>query len=531
MALQSFDPGNRMDNPPMPLNNQAEVYARNGTNFLAFNAVVPRSNANEYQTGRSREAMDAAMRNRRIFGDASGSMSENMGGSLDRAPESTSTPVSPKKLGAGTSFDNGRIAPMAFTLKNVQPNLDDTLARRGIFAFKYKDIANPYAYADQYNFDLGGPDRFKYGRQTSVSDSGHESQNAESAMGRPRKAFGEKSLAEGIPESARRNTMVKSQERAKARLSETQVPKARPRKAFDPGQYLNPTEKQHGGNHRNLMGLRRSSGKNSAWRGGLGQNKPYNADHNKYITGDEQQGAVDASLGVQKVVTSHHRHALSRESQGGDPQKYQPSGSADLMDNTGVLWPSSMTSTRGREGIPSELSREAMGGEKYGDENLAKYVRQSRDYTDRYNNLKPAQYSGKGAESEKLGASSERLGVYDPEAWGPNVGRGRRNSWKDKDANHAYDTYGYQQRAEWIRTNGNPSAHSMGQRNRFGLRERSSAHAFQEKSAVFQVDNMQCPDGQMLVNGQCVSAIAPGKPVCLPGWDYKDGKCHPRASV
>lgn len=627
MALNLFDPSNRMDNPPKPLSNQAEVYARDGTNFLAFNAAAPKQKVYEYQHAAAmgassmgaagmgaagmRENLDVALRNRRVYGTGdSMAPQENQNGSASANADASVSPygsvsrLSPKQLGptgTGVGYGQEPLAPMAFTLKNVKPDLDDTLARRGVFAFKYRDIANPYAYADQYNFDLGGTDPFAYGRKTSVSESGSmpgsdmpsgnmpsgnmpsggSAKEKQSGKRRPRQGFKESSLASAdeMPLRARRQ-MMSGPERQNA----------------------NPDAM-----------LSKSARKNSAWRGGLQLGKPYNYDHNKYEPSAENQNA--SAAGAKKVTTSHHRKFLGENMGGssagaglsgyfkdaqahqrhdmdgaerqfaerqfaerqsgdascgdssigsGDSQVAQPAGTP-LMDSSRVLWPRRLTDGSASGGAKNENMK------GYGDENLAKFVRQSRDYADRYNNIKPAKYTGKGAasamegmrgepkyerpgERERMaGAPKSRTftardaGAYDPYAWEPGAGRGRRNSWREKDANHAYDTYGYQQRAEWIRTNGNPSEYSAMARNQFGVREQLQASKLRPRvgfdqsvskggrtenyTGVFQTDNMQCPEGQMMVNGKCIPAKAPGKPVCLPGWDFKDGKCRPAASV
>ena len=101
--LQPFDNPDTDSFKPLPLNNFARETRKQQTNFLTFNKQQPSYQAVEFARGASAN-----------------------GGGTDWSAE-----------------------------------LDDTFAKRGVWDFRYDDVANPVAAGVDYNRDMGGPDIFK----------------------------------------------------------------------------------------------------------------------------------------------------------------------------------------------------------------------------------------------------------------------------------------------------------------------------------------------------------------------------------
>jgi hypothetical protein len=91
------------------LNNTAQAYRRNETNFLAFDGLTPKNQVIEYQKA-----------------DLS-----------DYTSKSQDIPLQEQKL-------------------HDAPILDNEFNKKGVFKFKYDGIGNPVAYGDDYNMDMGG---------------------------------------------------------------------------------------------------------------------------------------------------------------------------------------------------------------------------------------------------------------------------------------------------------------------------------------------------------------------------------------
>lgn len=109
--LQSFSGKKSRSFQPVQLNNTAQKYARDGTNFLAFNGLPLKPEVIEYQK-------------------------------------------------ADLSQYTAKSADVPLKINNLKdsPVLDNTFNKPGVFMFKYEDVANPVAYGDDYNMDFGGKD-------------------------------------------------------------------------------------------------------------------------------------------------------------------------------------------------------------------------------------------------------------------------------------------------------------------------------------------------------------------------------------
>lgn len=103
---------------PVQLNNTAQIYDKRGTNFLAFGGPEKKRQVIEYQK-------------------------------------------------ADLSQYTAKSAEVPLKINNLKdsPVLDNTFNKRGVFAFKYTDVANPVAYGDDYNIDFGGKDPTAIGFQ------------------------------------------------------------------------------------------------------------------------------------------------------------------------------------------------------------------------------------------------------------------------------------------------------------------------------------------------------------------------------
>lgn len=109
--FQSFSTQASRDFKPLQLNNTAKVYDRRGINFLAFGGPTLKKETIEYQK-------------------------------------------------ADLSQYTAKSAEVPFKVTNLKdsPVLDNTFNKKGVFAFRYTDVANPVAYGDDYNMDFGGKD-------------------------------------------------------------------------------------------------------------------------------------------------------------------------------------------------------------------------------------------------------------------------------------------------------------------------------------------------------------------------------------
>lgn len=54
------------------------------------------------------------------------------------------------------------------TLNELDPNLENTFAKKGVFDYRYEDIANPVASADTPVYDFGGDDKYSTGHSTAL---------------------------------------------------------------------------------------------------------------------------------------------------------------------------------------------------------------------------------------------------------------------------------------------------------------------------------------------------------------------------
>lgn len=104
MALQLFGAPRALE--PLHLNPTAVRFAQRGTDFLAFNRPLSSEPAVEFATAQS-------------------------------------APTWPG------------VWPGGLKVRDTDPELRHSFAKPGIFGFRYKDIANPVAYASDYNIDFG----------------------------------------------------------------------------------------------------------------------------------------------------------------------------------------------------------------------------------------------------------------------------------------------------------------------------------------------------------------------------------------
>lgn len=146
---------------------------------------------------------------------------------------------------------------------------------------------------------------------------------------------------------------------------------------------------------------------------------------------------------------------------------------------------------------------------------VADYLKRDRDFTDRYNNLKPKMYG------ENMAGAAEKpeLSKFDPLK--------------------AYSTYGYRESSDWVKKEGFV-ANSMA----MNLKKKEKA------TYVMDIDRNMCPAGSVTVHGFCipvgynesycpegyrysethgcqpiVSSGEKQQAECLPGWEFKNGMC------
>ena len=115
---------------------------------------------------------------------------------------------------------------------------------------------------------------------------------------------------------------------------------------------------------------------------------------------------------------------------------------------------------------------------------LADFVKRDRDFTKRFDHLMPKRY--------------ERMG------YGPRK-MDSKTYFNEIDPIEAYSNYGYTESMDWTKRSG------------------------RENSTVISMDDRYCPDGSLVVAGQCLETdMETPTRYCPEGYQYQDGECKPQ---